>query len=101
MSQRKNVVAVDIDGCVAEPLDSNHRHQYWLNMPIKEMIDKVNKLYEDKYVIIYYTGRALEYYEETYSWLVKNGCKFHALRMGKLSADYFIDDRNANIEDLL
>ena len=101
MSQHKNIVAVDIDGVIAEPLDEKYRHQYWLSKPVSDMIEKVNKLYEGKYVVIYYTGRAPKYYEETFAWLVKHGCKFHALRMGKVSADWFIDDRNTEIENLI
>lgn len=97
----KKIIAIDIDGCVAEPLKKEYRHQYWLSVPIKEMIAKVNRLYEKRYTIIYHTGRDPSYYAETFAWLVKHGCKFHALRMGKLNADYFIDDRNITIDELL
>jgi len=100
MIYNKGVVSVDIDGCVALPLDAKDRHKYWLSVPIKEAIEKINKLYENKYVIIYHTGRDASYYAETFAWLIKQGCKFHALRMGKLSADYFIDDRNKTIDEL-
>ena len=97
----KNVVAVDIDGVIAEPLEEKDRHQYWLSIPIKDTINKVNKLYESKYVIIYHTARDPAHYAETFAWLLKHGCKFHALRMGKLNANWFIDDRNINIDELL
>ena len=101
MSGIKRIIAIDIDGCIAEPLGAEHRHQYWLSVPIVGMIEKINKLYEDKYVIIYHTGRASTHYGETYAWLIKQGCKFHALRMGKLSADYYCDDKNITIDELL
>ncbi len=101
MSKIQRIIAIDIDGCVADPLEEKDRHKYWLSTPRKDMIEKVNKLYEDRYVIIYHTGRAPSHYEQTYAWLVKHGCKFHALRMGKLSADYYVDDRSIKIEDLL
>lgn len=97
----KKIIAVDIDGCVAEPLKEELRHQYWLSVPIKETIAKVNALYEKRYIIIYHTGRDPAHYAETFAWLVKQGCKFHALRMGKLNADYFIDDKNITIDELL
>lgn len=97
----KEIIAMDIDGCIADPLEKENRHKYWLSIPRKDMIDKVNKLYENRYTIIYYTGRDPLYYAETYAWLIKNGCKFHALRMGKMNADWFIDDRNIDIEKLL
>lgn len=94
------IVSVDIDNFVAEPLDEKNRHNYILSIPRKDMIEKVNKLFEDRYVVIYYTGRAPKYYQVTYAWLVAQGCKFHALRMGKLRADYYLDDKATNIEDL-
>ena len=100
MDKIQRIIAVDIDGCIAEPLGKKDRHNYSLSIPIKDTIAKINKLYEDRYVIIYYTWRALLYYEQTYAWLIKHGCKFHALRMGKLHADYYIDNNNINIEDL-
>ena len=100
-SKIKNVVSVDIDGVIAVPLEEKDRHKYWLNVPIKYTIEKVNKLYEGKYVIIYHTARDPIHYAETYAWLLRNGCKFHALEMGKLNANYFIDDRNITIDELL
>lgn len=102
MSNKINkILAIDIDGFIAEPLKEELRHQYWLSVPIKDMIERVNKLYEKKYIIIYHTGRDPAHYAETFAWLVKQGCKFHALRMGKLNADYFIDDKNITIDELL
>lgn len=97
----RKIISVDIDNFVAVPLEEKDRHNYILNVPIRGMIEKINKLYEDRHVIIYYTGRAPKYYEQTYAWLIASGCKFHALRMGKLHADWHLDDRNANIEDIL
>lgn len=101
MDKVHKIIAIDIDGCIADPLEEKYRHMYELCNPRGDMIAKINKLYEDRYVIIYYTGRANKYYEQTYAWLIKHGCKFHALRMGKMNADYFVDDRNAKIEDFL
>ncbi len=101
MSKIQKIIGIDIDGCVADPLEKKDRHDYSLSVPRKDMIAKVNKLYEDKYVIIYHTGRSPVYYPETYAWLVKHGCKFHALRMGKLSADWYCDDKNITIDELL
>ena len=95
-NNKGKIVSVDIDGCIAQPLNDKDRHKYWLCDPYKEMIKKVNKLFEDRYVIIYNTGRAPKYYKETFAWLIKQGCKFHALRMGKLRADYYIDDHGVS-----
>ena len=92
----KKIIAVDIDGFVAEG-------KFWEEecTPKKDIIEKINNLYKKQYVIIYHTARHPQYYGMTYAWLVKNGCYFHALEMGKLTADYYLDDRNANLEDLL
>lgn len=92
MSKYKEVYAVDIDGVVAEG-------RFWDEecTPITENIEKINDLYKQKNVIIYYTARHPQYYEMTYAWLIKQGCYFHALRMGKMSANYYIDDRNTTL----
>lgn len=93
------IVSVDIDGYIAErtPEKSYDFNNF---VPKLDMIEKVNKLYKKGYVIIYHTARHPSYYEITFAWLVKHGCWFHALRMGKLAATYYLDDRNANIDEL-
>lgn len=95
----RRTVSVDIDGYIAEKTD--YTSYDFINFkPIKEMIDKVNELYRNGYTVIYHTARPDEFYASTKAWLINNGCRFHALHMGKLRADFYLDDRNANIDDL-
>lgn len=93
---RRKVIAVDIDGVVADGL-------FWKEecTPRLKEIEEINNLYKKGATIIYHTARHPKYYELTYAWLIKQGCYFHALRMGKMNADYYIDDRNRTIEELL
>lgn len=93
----RKIVAVDIDHTIT------NGEPFYLKEPTpnQEMIEKVNELYRRRYVIIYHTGRHPSFYQQTYAWLVKHGCFFHALEMGKLSAEYYIDDKNINIDELL
>lgn len=96
LKKDRKVIAVDIDGYIS-------RGKYYKEecKPIQKRIDQVNELYKQGHTIIYHTARLPHWYELTYAWLRKQGCFFHAIRMGKLKADCYLDDRNANIEDLL
>lgn len=96
MDKTRKVIAVDIDGFVT------NGERFWEQEPTPKLgvIEKVNNLYKQGHVVIYHTGRHPSNYENTYAWLVKYGCYFHALRMGKLAAEHYLDDKNANIDDL-
>lgn len=92
----RKVFAIDIDGVVADG-------KFWKGESIARQneLDAVNRLYWQGHIIIYHTGRHPQYYALTYAWLVKNGAYFHALEMGKLTADFYIDDRNMSVDELL
>lgn len=92
----KKLYAIDIDGVVADG-------KFWEGdcTPRERELKAINKLYMQGHIIIYHTARHPKYYEMTYAWLVKHGAYFHALEMGKLTADVYIDDRNMLISDLL
>lgn len=94
MDKQRKIIAVDIDDTVSTG-------RFWDSepKPIQGMIDRVNDLYKKGHIIIYHTARHPSYYAITYAWLVKYGCYFHALEMGKLSADFYIDDKNISMED--
>jgi len=58
--------------------------------------EKVNELYEDPAnFIVIYTARSESLREKTVEQLRELGIRYHALAMGKLRADVYIDDRNA------
>jgi hypothetical protein len=72
------VIAIDIDGTA-------------LQHP-----DEVNRLYEDRDVlVVMYTARSEAVRRRTESELAEAGVRYHALVMGKLRADVYVDDRNA------
>ena len=99
-SKYRGLVAADIDGLVAQKTGTR-RYDFENFVPVDEVIHKINRLYRRGYVIIYYTARPVEYYKETFDWLIQHNCEFHALRMGKMRADYYLDDHNENIDNLL
>jgi len=72
-----NVIAIDFDGTASE-------HP-----------EKVNQLYENRNnFIVIYTARSPEIREKTEKELQMLGIRYHALVMGKLRADFYVDDRN-------
>lgn len=71
------VIAIDFDGTA------------------KQWPDRVNALYEnpDNFIVIY-TARSEAIREVTERQIASLGIRYHALVMGKLRADIYIDDRN-------
>ena len=58
--------------------------------------EKVNALYENPTnFIVIYTARSESIRKKTEEQLQVLGIRYHALAMGKLRADVYIDDRNA------
>jgi hypothetical protein len=80
--------------------------------PSYENIDKINKLYDEGWIIIYWTARGstqpnnkerLEYLRTLTSQQLHNwGAKFHELQIGdkKPLYDLIIDDKAKRIEEL-
>lgn len=91
-----SLFVVDIDGilCTGE---------FWgkgFPDPIQENIDKINKLYRQLHHIILYTARREWWRGDTEAWLLKHKVLYHALVMGKVGGDYYIDDKFINIKDI-
>ena len=58
--------------------------------------DKVNQLFDNQEnLIIIHTARPEYLRRETEKQLEERGINYHALKMGKLRADVYIDDKNA------
>ena len=103
----QKVVLVDIDETIC--FYPNQR-RYDLAEPSKENIDKINKLYDDGWHVIYWTARGSvskkDYYSYTFTQLKCWGCKFHELSTGtggkfqKPAYDLVIDDKAKRIEEL-
>ena len=99
---------VDIDGTICDKPTCREDGRYETSIAKPERIAKINQLYDEGNYIIYLTARGMgrhknsrmlahkDFYDLTYAQLVRWGCKFHELHMGKPSADYYIDDKGVN-----
>ena len=79
------VLAIDIDGV----------------LDIPDNVKIVNRLtmMKDNLVILH-TARGEWYREETKSQLKEWGVKYHLLVMGKLKADFYIDDKSIGLKEV-
>ena len=84
---------VDIDGTICETIDGDYDN----SRPLNYRIAKINALYDDGHVIIYWTARGAQSGKDwsrlTYQQLRSWGCKFHELRMNKPHYDVWVDDK--------
>jgi len=89
---------VDLDNTLCETQDSN----YTESKPIKERINKVNKLKDDGNKITIWTARGqtsgIDYKELTQKQLTDWGIRYDKLLMGKPSYDLYIDDKSVNVD---
>lgn len=102
---------IDIDGVIAQHNGICNTCKYESSTPIKENIEKINKLFDEGNIIKYFTARGMGTYHDdpqraearwkelTELQLRIWGCKYHYLIMGKPSADYYIDDKAINSDD--
>ena len=102
---------VDIDGVIAAKNGTCKTCKYEASTPMKENIEKINKLYDEGHYIKYFTARGMGTYNDDAKlaearWLELTklqlsvwNCKYHELIMGKPSADYYIDDKAVNSDD--
>lgn len=106
MNEQK-IALVDIDETICfYPAE----RRYDLAEPNYENISKINKLYDEGWKIVYWTGRGavsrIDYTDHTKEQLWRWGCKFHELITGtthpqsKPHFDLVIDDKAKRIEEL-
>lgn len=90
---------VDIDETICQ---SPTNRDYALAIPIKERIEKINKLFDEGNTIIYWTARGtgsgIDWRKVTELQFKNWNVKYHDLRFGKPIYDVFIDDKNINSE---
>jgi len=71
------VIAIDFDGTA------------------RKFAEKVNSLYENpENFIVIYTARSPSIRIQTENELIELGIRYHALVMGKIRADMYVDDKN-------
>lgn len=101
------VVYVDIDETICKretSVDFGTTHDYRKAKPIKENIEKINKLYDEGNTIVYWTARGsrkqIDWSELTKKQLEEWGAKYHELNTNKPFYDLFIEDKSLRIEEL-
>lgn len=92
----------DIDGVIAKLSPNN---DYNLAEPNREMIQRVNQLYEAGNHIVLFTARGyvtgIDWYDITKAQLERWGVKHHEFYVGKPNADFYVDDKNVLISQIL
>jgi len=94
------IIYIDIDETICiSPEDRN----YTKSSPLKQNIEKANRLYDEGNTIVYWTARGtgsgIDWSEITKQQFDEWGVKYHDLKFGKPIYDLFIDDKNMNTED--
>ena len=91
----------DIDGVIAQIVPGNDYRQ---SKPIQKTVDMVNALYDQGHRIILFTARGgtsgIDWSELTQQQMNDWGVKHHQLRMGKPAADFYIDDKLIELDEV-
>ena len=86
----------DIDGTIC-----SQESDYSQAKPIQEVIDKLNKKYDEGYKIVLFTARGTEtgidWSEVTAEQLERWGVKYHTLLFGKPAGLKYIDDKGISV----
>lgn len=90
------VYNIDLDGTLT------YNEPWWSETPKCNPVMKkyVRELVHDGHVVIIWTARGWEHASKTVGWLIANEILFHGIRMDKGGADYYIDDKAINAEDI-
>ena len=93
------IYCFDIDGTLC----TNSDGEYERAEPYPEVIAQVNALYDAGHQVILYTARGsttgIDWRELTENQVGSWGVKYHQLFLGKPTADIYIDDKAANVEE--
>ena len=94
------VIYVDIDETICT---SPENRNYFEATPIRKNIEKINQLYDEGDVVVYWTARGsgsgIDWKEVTENQFKKWGVKYHELRFGKPVYDLFVCDKAINSDD--
>lgn len=95
--QCKQVYCLDIDGVLT--VDTKG-HDYAARSPNRKNIQMCNSLHEHGHRIVLFTSRygTAEDKEATYLWLKGNGVQYDSLLYGKPYYDFYVDDKNVELE---
>lgn len=103
-----DTIVIDLDDTISFTENRDFKN----SKPYKEVINKINELYDKGKKIIIFTARGgkscktleekeLKYRTITEEWLKEHNVKYHELMFGKPNADYYVDDKNMSIEEFL
>tara|TARA_B110000977_G_scaffold200933_1_gene293240 strand:- start:547 stop:834 length:288 start_codon:yes stop_codon:yes gene_type:complete len=92
------IIYVDIDGTICHTNGTDYND----SKPKYDQIYKINKLYDEGNVIVYWTARGtvtqIDWTVLTRNQLNEWGVKYHDVRVGKPQYDLWIDDKSKTIE---
>ena len=98
------LIYVDIDETICT-YDSGNKYEerdYANAIPLRENIEKINKLYDAGNTIVYWTARGSisgkDWSDLTVRQLKEWGAKYHNYKVGKPAYDLFICDKVINSE---
>lgn len=96
---------IDIDGtiCITKKKYKDMQKNYKAAIPRLDVIKKINELYDEKHIIIFYSARHWIDFELTQKWLKKYNVKYHTLILGKPVAHVYVDEKHKllDVEDML
>ena len=94
----KRIINVDVDGTLTNE-SCFTAEQVLRATPKQHIIDKIARLYEEDYIVIY-TARRDSLIVATLEWLRRNNIRWHAFSNQKPPSDAYIDDLAVSIEDV-
>ena len=87
------IYCFDIDGTLCTNTDGDYEKA----QPFYDVIEQVNRIYDEGHRIILYTARGsttgIDWRQLTLDQLREWGVRYHELYMGKPTADIYIDDK--------
>ena len=93
------IYCFDIDGTLCSDTDGNYPNA----QPFPDVIAEINRLYTDGHQIVLYTARGstteIDWRELTEHQVKEWGIQYHALFMGKPTADIYIDDKAVSLKE--
>ena len=103
------IIAFDLDDVICKrDIEGKNIEKYKRCVPINDMVEIVNRCYDNGNHIIIYTARGMNVFNKDVSKIYKNlyklttdhlekwGVKYHELIMGKIHYDILIDDKAIN-----
>jgi len=92
---------LDIDDTLLYSNYDAEKNKYMLKGADIELVNLVNKLYDNGDTIIIETARHWNHFSKTIEQLKECGIKYHSLVMGRSPADYYVNDKGVTPEEFL